>query len=104
MQTSVLASLWRILSGEQLKIGDEKLENLFYMIEVLVKELGDPLSVIMMEYPWLFKLFNSIGILQTIVYNRTLVNFTENVLTTHKQRHIDGKNNISFLFVFRRNL
>ena len=86
----MLASLWRILSGEQLKIGDEKLEKLFFMMEVLMKEIGNPLAAISMEYPWLFKLFNSLGILQTIPYNHSMMKFIESVLINHKQRQIDG--------------
>ena len=90
LRTSVLASLWRILSGEQLKIGDEKLEKLFFMMEVLMKDMGNPLAAISLDHPWLFKLFNSLGILKTIPYQHSLMNFMESVLTNHKSRQIDG--------------
>ena len=50
LQTSVLASLWRILSSEQLKMGDAKLEQLFGMVEVLMRDLGNPLAVISLAF------------------------------------------------------
>ena len=93
----MLAALWRILSGEQLKMGDAKLEEIFEMVEVLMTDLGNPLAVISVNHPRLFKLVNHLGILQTIPYNRSMINFTGSVLTDHKKRHIDG-NNILFFF------
>ena len=82
--------MWRILSGEQLKVGDAKLEQMFSMVEVLIKDLGNPLTVISSQHPRLFKLLNSLGILHTISYYNHMVSFTENVLTNHKKAQIDG--------------
>ena len=96
----MLASLWRILCGEQLKIGDEKLEQLFFMMEVLMEEIGNPLTAISMEYPWLFKLFNGLGILQTIPYHHSLMKFIESVLISHKRRQIDGNFIFSVACIF----
>jgi len=100
LQTSVLAALWRILSGEQLKMGDAKLEEIFEMVEVLMTDLGNPLAVISVNHPRLFKLVNHLGILQTIPYNRSMINFTGSVLTDHKKRHIDGENPLTLTEAF----
>lgn len=58
---SVLASLWRIISGEHLKIGDPNLEHLIDLIQTLIKEFGNPLVDVSMNYVWMFKLLNKLG-------------------------------------------
>ena len=80
------------MSGEQLRIGDAKLEHLFCMLELLMKDLGNPLVRTSFLYPKLFKLLNRLGILQSISYNNDMINFAEAVLKNHKNGHIDGKN------------
>ena len=78
------------MSGEQLKMGDEKLEELVSMIHVLFKEFGNPISNLLMNYVWVYKIVNNIGILKTVSYMKNMLNFTGSVLTDHKNRHIDG--------------
>ena len=97
----MLASLWRILSGEHLKIGDTKLEELFCIMEDIMKDLGNPLAVISVKHPRLFKVVNNLGILHTIFHNKTMINFSGNAINNHKNRHIDG-NNILLRFIFSK--
>ena len=87
---SVLASLWRIISGEKLKMGDAKLENLVSMIQTVIKEFGHPLTGVSMNYTWLYKLINHLGIIKAIPYMQNMLNFTGSVLVEHKKRHVDG--------------
>ena len=91
--------MWRVLTGEQLKIGDAKLEELFSMLEVLMKDLGNPKAVISMNYPWLFKFVNNIGITKIIFYYGSLMNLAGSALTNHKNRHSDGMDSF-FIFIF----
>ena len=95
----MLASLWRIISGEQLKFGDAKLQNLFGSVEALLKDLTNPLFGVAINYVWLYKLANNLGILQTIINKKKLLNCTGSVLTDHKMRLIDG--NYIFRLTFK---
>ena len=95
---SVLASLWRIISGEHLKMGDAKLENLLHMVQAIIKEVGNPMAVVSLRYIWLFQLGNSLGILQTIPYMKEVLNFAAKEMTDHKKRHIDGNYLLDFVF------
>ena len=95
----MLASLWRIISGEQLKFGDAKLQNLFGSVEALLKDLTNPLFGVAINYVWLYKLANNLGILQTIINKKKLLNCTGSVLTDHKMRLIDG----NYIFVIYKN-
>ena len=72
-------------------MGDAKLENLVSMVQSMVKEFGNPLTGISMNYVWLYKIVNCLGILNAIPYMQNLLNFTGSVLTEHKKRPIDGK-------------
>ena len=86
----MLASLWRLLSGEQLKVGDSKLVKLFNMVEVMIKDFGNPLTIVSMNYIWLFKALNNLGIIQTLPFTLDVLKFAGTVFTEHKERQIDG--------------
>ena len=93
---SVLASLWRIISGEHLKAGDPKLEKLVNMVQKILEEFGNPLVGVSMNYEWLFKTLNDLGIIILQPYLQNLLKFSESVLTDQKGKLIDG-NNILFI-------
>ena len=88
---SVLASLWRIISGEHLKMGDPKLDKLMYMLQGITKEFANPLTAVSYNYVWLFKLLNNVGILKSMKYYMANLDFTSEVVKNHKQKPIDGK-------------
>ena len=94
----MLASLWRIISGEQLKFGDAKLQNLFGSVEAIMKDLTNPLFGVAINYAWLYKLTNNLGILQTNINMKKLLNRTGSVVTDHKMRLMDG--NYIFMLTF----
>ena len=77
-------------------MGDVTLEKLFHVIEVMVKEFGNPLSVISVNYTWLFKLLTRLGIVKTIYCIQDVLKFTGSVITDHKKRHIDGNEKFFF--------
>ena len=89
---SVLASLWRIISGEHLKMGDPKLEKLLDTMETFIAMFGNPITFVSLEYIWLYKLVNSLGISQCQHVHETFLSFTRSVLKDHKGKNIDGKN------------
>ena len=74
-----------------MKIGDAKLERLLYMIQFLIKEFGSPLTQTSLNYVWLYRLLNNLGVLKSIKYCEEMLKFTSGVLTDHKEKHIDGK-------------
>ena len=59
---SVLSSLWRIISGESLKIHDIKLKKLCEMVHTAIKEQGDPFMVIVQQFPTFQNILNQTGI------------------------------------------
>ena len=89
---SVLASLWRIISGEHLKMGDPRLEKLLDTMEMYVAMFGNPITFVSLEYTWLYKLVNSMGISQCQYVHETFFKFHKKVLKDHKGSSIDGKN------------
>ena len=43
---SVLSSLWRMISGESLKINDPKLTKLCKLVQIAIAETGDPIFIV----------------------------------------------------------
>ena len=82
-------------------MGDAKLENLLHMVQAMIKEVGNPMAVVSLRYIWLFRLGNSLGILQTIPYMKEVLNFAAREMADHKKRHIDGN---YYLSNFAKNL
>ena len=89
---SVLASLWKIISGEHLKMGDPKLEELLDTMEMYISMFGNPITFVSLEYIWLYKLVNSMGISQCQYVHETFFEFHKKVLKDHKGKIIDGEN------------
>lgn len=94
---SVLASLWRILSGEHLKRGNAKLHQLVDMVQTMIREAGHPLAFVSMNYVWLYKLVNNLGLIKAIEYMAVFLDHLKtSVIDDHKQRPIDGDNPLTF--------
>ena len=93
---AVLASLWRIISGEALKIGDPKLEYLVKMVNDLITEFGNPAAGICMQYIPLFYVFNFLGITNNKKGMGELMDFNLQTIIKHKEREIDGDNPFTF--------
>ncbi len=81
---AVLASLWRIISGERLKIGDPKLEHLIKVVNDMIKDSGHPLLGLTMNLPNVFKVLSKLGILNFKKQIDQLFEFNKEVLENHK--------------------
>ena len=92
----VLASLWRIISGEQLKIGDPKLENLVQILNDVIVDFAKPLFNIAIHYPSLFKLLHKIGVLKSEQILGAFLDFSQETIEKHKEKDIDGENPLTF--------
>ena len=92
----VLASLWRIISGEALKIGDPKLEYLVRLVNDMIVQFGKPITGIGMQYVPLFHILNFFGIMRNKKGMGELLDFNLETITKHKERDVDGENPITF--------
>ena len=52
---SVLSSLWRMISGESLKVNDPKLTKLCKLVEIAIAETGDPIFIVSQKSANFFK-------------------------------------------------
>lgn len=93
---AVLASLWRIVSGECLKIGDPKLEKLVKTVTELIAEVGNPLLGVTMNNLWLFKLVNKLGMVNFLRGMGQLLDFNTEVVKKHQNQIMDGDNPLTF--------
>jgi cytochrome P450 len=93
---AVLSSLWRIISGEHLKVGDPKLEHLVETVSNMAKEFGRPELVVSMNYPYLFSILHYFGVLKFLSYTNTLFDFVMDTISSHKTKHIDGEHPLTF--------
>ena len=88
---SVVASLWRIISGEHLKVGDPKLEKLISLVQQILEEFGNPLTGVSLNYVWLFKTLTNLGIIILQPNLHSLCKFSASGVTNQKRKLIDGK-------------
>ena len=93
---AVLASLWRILTGETLKIGDPKLNDLMSSVKTVGKEIGLPFVNVAMNFLTLFKFLNHIGMIGMQKSTNELFEYCSKVLRIHKDKLIDGENPLTF--------
>merc|ERR1711884_565890 len=59
---SSLSSLWKIISGETLTIGDTKLEYLIEKLQIFIGEVSRPLISVAMNFKGLFYFLNWPGL------------------------------------------
>jgi len=97
---SVLSSLWRIISGEHLKMGDPKLEKLVFMVQSMVKEFGNPRTVISFNYVLLYQLINALGVIKITKSMHGVIDFTSDLMNDLKKRTIDGDNPLNLTEAF----
>merc|ERR1719495_2449129 len=62
------------------------------MVQKILEEFGNPLVGVSMNYKWLFKTLNHLGIIILQPYIQNLLKFSESVLTDQKGKLIDGEN------------
>ena len=97
---SVLAALWRVISGESLKIGDPNLQQLVTTIKDILKENSNPLLLISFDNKHLYKLFNNIGLVTFQKNIDKILEYCKNYIELHKSRPIDGNNPLTFIEAF----
>ena len=105
-QVSILASLWRIISGDNLKTGDPKLEKLVKMVQIICQEFGNSLAQVSLNYIWLYKMLNNFGLIHLQSSFEKMFIFVKQVLTNQKEKYIDGNYtyNFSMLAYFQRKM
>ena len=97
---AVLASLWRIISGESLKMDDSKLIELMSNVQEALKEFGNPLLAISLSNISLYRFVNKIGLFN---FQKNLSKVFEYCLVSaesHKEKSIDGDNPSTFIEAF----
>ena len=80
---AVLASLWRIISGESLKVGDPRLEKLVEMVHSIIEEFGNPLVLVSTNIRPLFQLLNKTGLIKFVRHVEKLFDFNRSVIERH---------------------
>ena len=93
---AVLAALWRIISGESLKIGDPKLQLLTQAVANLTHASGDSLIAMSFESLPLYKLLNKIGYTDQQENFDLLLDYTSSVVQKIKSSTIDSENYTNF--------
>ena len=94
---AVLASLWRIISGETLKIGDPKLDFLISKVDNIVTETSSVFGAISMVSVPLFKFMNMVGLLNVVKSANELFKYCTKILKIHRDKFIDGDNPLTFI-------
>jgi hypothetical protein len=51
----ILNALWRITVGERLEYTDPRLLDIVHRMGVFMQKLGNPVAMLVMTIPWLFK-------------------------------------------------
>ena len=92
---SIFGSLWRIISGERLKIGDPKLEHLVQVNTKMVQEAGKPLTIVSLDMPKLHRFLNKVGFCHTMDYNYQILDYIEEIC--NNQKHLDEDHPLSFI-------
>ena len=93
---AVLAALWRIISGESLKIGDPKLEFLTHSVAKLTADAADPIVAMSWESPNLYKLIHMLGYTDSQGNFDVLLDYTSSVVQKMKSSNIDAENSMNF--------
>ena len=94
---SVLSSLWRMISGESLKINDPKLTKLCKLVQIAIAETGDPIFIVSQKSAHLFKFLNKIGASRHFEIMKIIVGYCKDAIMSCKQQNIDGDNPLSFI-------
>ena len=97
---AVLASLWRVISGESLKVGDPKLKKLMVNVQNLLKEFSNPLSFIAFQSIPIAKIVHKLGILDFFNHTNNILDFCDSSLKSHSNKPIDGDNPLTFMEAF----
>ena len=96
----VLSSLWKIISGESLKMGDPKLTELVTNVHNLMTEFSNPLTLISFQSIPMAKLFNNLGLVRYLSYTKKILELCYQVVNSHKDKAIDGDNPLTFVEAF----
>ena len=97
---SVVASLWRIISGERLRIDDPKLKKLLANLNKFTKEVANPVLQVSFDSAWFFKFIHKIGITSFLNIIWTTLDYCNEYIEVHKAKSIDGDNPLTFIEAF----
>ena len=81
-------------------MGDPKLEKLVIMVQTMVKQFGNPMTVISFNYVWLYQLINALGWIKITKSMHGVIDFTSALMNELKRRTIDGISKILFKIIF----
>ena len=84
---SSLSSLWKIISGETLTIGDTKLEYLIEKLQILLLEVSRPLISAAMNFRALFYFLNWTGLSRIWATQSEVNEFCHQVIREHKSKN-----------------
>ena len=96
----VLASLWKLISGESLKIGDPELSSLLNNAQSIAKEFGNPLVHVSMNFLPLFKILNAIGVIKLMESTKDIFAYCKRGMDNQNDKGIDGENPLTFIEAF----
>ena len=97
---AVLASLWKIISGESLKIGDPMLKNLLDALHATFKEFSNPIIMRALASIPVFKFLHEIGLTTMPDDHKKIIDFVQDNINTTKSKTIDGENPLTFIEAF----
>ena len=97
---SSVSSLWRIISGERLKIGDPKLQDLMIYLQKFVLEFGSPVVSIFLNSSVKFGLIKQLGFTSIHQYADKMFQFCNEYIELHRKKPIDGDSPLTFIEAF----
>ena len=97
---TVLSSLWRIISGESLKIGDSKLNNLIAISKEMLLEFANPLTWISQTSVPLYKFMELVGLVKIGVPIDMLFQYCDELIESQMNKSVDGENSLTFIEAF----
>jgi len=81
----ILNALWKIMVGESFEYTDPKLEKLLNDLGEFARRFGSPSTVLVLNYPWLFKIFPTLlNRNKDIEFMREIMLMMNNCIEQHK--------------------
>ena len=97
---SALASLWRIISGEQLQLEDPKLIKLLTYNQQMISDFADPLTTISLTSIPIYKFVESLGLLSVVENISNIFKYCDEFIEIEKEKATDGDNPLTFIEAF----
>jgi len=97
---TVLSSLWRVISGESLKIGDSKLNDLLAVNKEMLLEFANPKTWISMTSVPLYNFMALAGLVKIGKPVDKILDYCDELIDSQRNKSVDGEHSSTFIEAF----